>query len=81
VPFSLVTSDRAKVLGAKTSSVMASRLFELLPEHPMVTIGRVVGLLSTTKPTANKAVRAIVDAGVLVETTGRRRDRTFGYIL
>jgi len=77
--FSLITSDRAKVLGVKTSSVMAARLFELLPEHPIVTIGRVVDLLSTTKPTANKAVSALVDAGVLVETTGRRRDRTFGY--
>jgi hypothetical protein len=34
---------------------------------------------STTKPTSNKAVNALVDAEVLVETTGRRRDRTFGY--
>lgn len=77
--FSLLTSDRATVLRVKTSSVMAARLFERLPEHPIVTIGRVVDLLSTTKPTANKAVSALVDAGVLVETTGRRRDRTFGY--
>ncbi len=77
--FNLITSDRAKVLSAKTTSVTAARLFELLPENPVVTIGRVVNLLSTTKPTANKAVSALVDAGVLVETTGRRRDRTFGY--
>ncbi|GMV13841.1 MAG: toxin Fic [Polyangiaceae bacterium] len=77
--FGLVSADRAKVLAAKTTSVTAARLFELLPEHPIVTIGRVVDLLSTTKPTANKAVSALVDAGVLVETTGRRRDRTFGY--
>jgi Fic family protein len=77
--FRLITADRAKVLGAKTTSVMAARLFELLPEHPIVTIGRVVELLSTTKPTASKAVSALVDTGVLVETTGRRRDRTFGY--
>lgn len=67
------------MLSAKTTSVMAARLFELLPENPIVTIGRVVDLLSTTKPTANKAVIARVDATVLVETTGRRRDRTLGY--
>ena len=36
-------------------------------------------VLGTTKPTANKAVTALVDAGVLVETSGRRRDRTFSY--
>jgi Fic family protein len=77
--FTLVTADRAKVLGVKTTSVMAARLFELLPEHPIVTIGRAVELLATTKPTANKAIGVLVDAGVLVETTGRRRDRTFGY--
>jgi Fic family protein len=77
--FALVTADRVKVLSAKSSSVMAARLFELLPEQPIVTISRAGGLLATTKPTANKAVAALVDAGVLVETTGRRRDRTFGY--
>ena len=56
-----------------------ARLFELLPEHPIVSIAGVVGLLETTKPTATKAVRALIEAGILVETTGRRRDRTFGY--
>jgi Fic family protein len=77
--FKLVAADRAKVLETKTTSVMAARLFELLPEHPIMTIARALELLSTTKPTASKAVSALVDAGVLTETTGRRRDRTFGY--
>jgi hypothetical protein len=45
----------------------------------MVSIGNVVELLKTTKPTANKAVSALVDAGVLRENSGRRRDRMFGY--
>jgi hypothetical protein len=36
-------------------------------------------LLDTTKPTATKAVVVLVDAGVLVETTGRKRDWTFCY--
>ena len=52
----------------------------MLPENPILTIARVVDLLSITKPTTNKAVSTLVDAGVLVETTGRRRDRTFGYV-
>ena len=76
---SLVATDRGRVLAAPTASVMAVRLFELLPEHPVVNIARVVALLETTKPTAAKAVGALVDAAVLVETTGRRRDRTFSY--
>jgi Fic family protein len=77
--FALVASDRAKVLAAPSTSVMAVRLLELLPEHPVVGIAGVVELLGTTKPTATKAVEALVQAGVLLETTGRRRDRTFGY--
>jgi Fic family protein len=36
-------------------------------------------LLETTRPTATKAITALVDAGVLAETTGRKRDRTFAY--
>ena len=55
------------------------RLFEELPRHPIVTIARATELLETTKPTATKAVSTLVDAGILSETTGRRRDRTFGY--
>lgn len=77
--FALISADRARVLTTPTTSVMAVRLFELLPEHPIVSIANAVALLDTTKPTATKAVSALVEAGVLVETTGRRRDRTFGY--
>jgi Fic family protein len=77
--FALVTVDRGKVLATPGTTVVAARLFELLPEHPIVSIAGVVRLLATTKPTATKAVVALMDAGVLVETTGRRRDRTFGY--
>jgi len=77
--FGLVTTDRAKVLASGSTSIMAARLFEQLTEHPVVTIGGVTKLLDTTKPTASKAVSALVDAGVLVETTGKRRDRMYCY--
>ena len=45
----------------------------------MVTIPAAVKLLGTTKPTAAKAVGVLERLGILRETTGRRRDRTFGY--
>ena len=77
--YQLVSADRARVLACRTTSVTAARLFELLPEHPIVSVARVVELLSTTKPTATKAILALVDAGVLEETTGQRRDRSFRY--
>ena len=55
------------------------RLFERLPRQPIMTIASVMTLLDTTKPTAGRAVDALVDAGVLVETTGRKRDRAWAY--
>jgi len=43
-----------------------------------VTSGRAVELLGTTRPTANKAIRALLEAGIVQETTGKRRGRVFG---
>jgi Fic family protein len=77
--FALVSADRARALAAPASSVMAVRLFEALGQHPIVTIARVTELLDITKPTATRAVNTLVDAGILTETTGRRRDRTYSY--
>ena len=38
-----------------------------------------VAICQTTKPIATKAIRSLVDAGILVETSGRSRDRTYAY--
>jgi Fic family protein len=77
--FALISADRRKSLAGRSSSVAGIRLFELLPSHPIITVAGAVELLKTTKPTAAKAVAGLVEAGILVETTGRRRDRSFSY--
>ncbi len=77
--FALVTRDRDRVLAAPQGTMMAARLFERLPEHPMLTIANVIERLETTRPTATKAVQVLLDAGVLSESSGRKRDRTFIY--
>jgi Fic family protein len=77
--FALVSRDRVRVLAAGKASVVASRLFEELPRHPVVTTTGVVKLLETTKPTAAKAIALLEEVGILSETTGRKRDRTFSY--
>ncbi len=58
----------------------AARLFELLPRHPIVTTASVMRLIATSKPTASRAIELLVAAGVLVESTGRRRDRSYTYL-
>jgi Fic family protein len=77
--FALITEDRRRLLAAPGASVMAVRLIEQLPMHPVVTIPAVVKLLKTTKPTAGKAVQLLEGLGVLTETSGKQRDRTFAY--
>ncbi|MGH8137395.1 MAG: Fic family protein [Terriglobia bacterium] len=77
--FATVAADRELVLNEAAASVAALRLFELLPGRPIVTVAAVMRLLTTTKPTAGRAIASLEAAGVLVETTGRRRDRSFAY--
>ena len=77
--FALVTADRTRVLSQGTTSVAAIRLFELLPRHPLVSAASVVKLLETSKPTAGRAIDTLTAAGVLVETTGKKRDRWYSY--
>ena len=77
--FAVVTTDRARVLAQDTTSVSAARLFELLPNHPIITVAAAMKLINTSKPTAARAIETLVAAGILVETTGKKRDRSFAY--
>jgi hypothetical protein len=36
-------------------------------------------LLDTSKPTANRAIEALAEIDILVETTGKKRDSSFAY--
>lgn len=77
--FTLVATDRERLLTGAGASVAALRLFETLPGGPIITTGSVMNGLEVSRPTAGRAVETLVKAGVLVETTGRRRDRCFAY--
>ena len=77
--FALIGADRLRIVEAGASTLMAVRLFEKLPSNPILTISTAMKFLATTRPTATKAVTALVKSGVLVETTGRKRDRAFHY--
>lgn len=71
--------DRRKLLAAKDVVIPAIRLFELLPNHPIVTVNKVVELLGTTKPTASKAIDLLVKSGILGQTSQSKRNRSYGY--
>ena len=77
--FTLVAQDRDRILESGSASVSAIRLFELLPRHPIVTVATTMKLVDASKPTATRAIGILEEAGILAETTGRRRDRCFAY--
>ena len=77
--FALVAADRARVITHGTTSVVAVRMFELLPRHPLVSVASAMKILDTSKPTAARAIDSLVGAGVLTETTGKKRDRWYSY--
>ncbi len=75
----LVSADGDRLLEHPKATVTALRLFKALPKRPILTVGAAMTLLEASRPTAARAVDALVAAGILTETTGRKRDRTFGY--
>ena len=77
--FGLVANDRSRVLEHAQASVGALRLFELLPRRPIVTVAYAIKQLGVSKPTAGRAVQALEKAGILVEITGKKRDRAWAY--
>jgi cell filamentation protein, protein adenylyltransferase len=77
--FALLGADRQRLLTRPDVTIPAVQLLEQLPLQPMVTAARVIASLRTTKPTAAKAIAALQAAGILHETTGRKRDRVYAY--
>jgi Fic family protein len=75
----LVSTDRTRLLAAPTVSVPALRLFEQLPRQPILNIASAMKIVDAAQPTTTRAIEILRRAGILVETTGRKRDRSFAY--
>ena len=76
---SLLASHRRQLLESPKAGPASYRLFELLPMMPRFTVERARQKLGTTFPTANAAVKTLVDLGVVAEMTGQKKNRSFGY--
>ncbi|WP_254451935.1 Fic family protein [Duganella vulcania] len=75
----LIANDRRRLLESPKAGAIAYRLFESLPMMPRFTVEQVKQRLTTTYPTANAAVKALSDLGIVTEMTGQRKNRSFGY--
>jgi len=56
-----------------------SDLFEFLPQHPVVTTNRAVGLLDCSRPAAAKALRVLEAAEILHALDDRRKNRAVAF--
>lgn len=77
--FRLLNDDRQRVLAHGGATVAVLRLFECLPEHPMMTLALATELLQASKMTAGRSIQTLEQAGVLREITGKARDRIYAY--
>ena len=64
-------------LGRASKNTML--VFDYLESNPIIDIGKTAEALSITFNTASSAVRRLVDSGILVQTGGGGRNRTFAY--
>lgn len=76
---SLIATDRKKILGTASSTLQTLRLFELLPTMPKLTVERAQAELAVSFPTASAAIKALETAGILMETTGQLRSKSYVY--
>ena len=71
--------ERDRLLARDDATVFSLRLFELLPKHPILTVGRTVELLNCSRPAAGKAVRILEAAGIVRPLDERKRNRTVAF--
>ena len=59
------------------SGSAALRALDVLPHYPVVTTRRLAALLEVSAAQAGQAVQQLMEAGILHERTGYRRNRLF----
>ena len=72
----IVAQNRTRLMTRDDATVMSIRLFELLPEHPILTVNRVVDLLKCSRPAAAKALRVLEAAEILHALDTRKKNRS-----
>lgn len=73
----LRTEMQAKVTEFGPRAANGLKLLDRLYMNPVITVREVAQALDISQPTANTLVSLFVENGILVETTGFRRNREF----
>jgi Fic family protein len=76
---SLIAADRRRLLNSSQAGPACYRLFEHLPMMPRFSIERVRQMLATSFPTASAAIKVLEELGIVLETTGQKKNRSYSY--
>ena len=75
----LVRRDRLRIAALPRSSTAAGQVFGVVSDRPITSVPEAARRLGVSVPTVTRGISALVDAGVVREVTGRRRDRLYAY--
>lgn len=75
----LFQSDREKLHALGRKGMSALKLHDIIQRKPVITVSRLVSQHGFSAPTANSALRVMIDQGVVREITGYARNRVFAY--
>ena len=71
--------NTAVIAGMGRAAKNAMMVFDYAEKNPIIEIGKTAEALDITFNTASGAVKRLVDAGILKQTTNVSRNRTFAY--
>ena len=71
--------NKAAILKLGRAKISALRLFEYLQAHPIIDISKTSIALKLTFNTTSKAIKRLIDLGILVSTKNTSRNRIFAY--
>lgn len=75
----LLEQDRSRLEKIGRPAASALRLHHLLERHPLISISVAATKLRLSIPTVASAMEHLQELKIVEETTGRQRDRLFGY--
>ncbi|MDX2065042.1 MAG: Fic family protein [Fimbriimonadaceae bacterium] len=75
----LVNRDRQRIPSVGRTAANVMRVFDHFVRRPVATIKTVSAATGLTFPTVDKALRKLMEIGVVNEITDRKRDRVFAY--
>lgn len=75
----MFASDRAALERPGRRAGSALRVHDVLKERPILSLSEASNRTTLSFPTVSAAMKRLVECGIAIEITGRRRDRLFAY--